>query len=57
MALDPKLRPNLSRAEPDAIARKRRTRNIALAIALFALVALFYAISVVKLGHPVSGAH
>ena len=43
---------NLSRATSELIARKRRGRNIALALALFALFALFYAITIVKLLRP-----
>ena len=39
---------NLSRAESQIIARNRRGRNIALGLALFALVALFYALTIVK---------
>lgn len=32
--------------------RRQRTKNIAVAAALFALVALFYLITLVKLGGP-----
>ena len=53
MALDPPL----TRAESDAVIRKRRGRNIALAVALLAFVVLFYAISVVKLTSPLPGHH
>ncbi|HEX3347786.1 MAG TPA: hypothetical protein VHS58_06755 [Acetobacteraceae bacterium] len=49
MVRDSELRTHLSRGESDAIARKRRGRNIALAVALLAFVVLFYAIAVVKL--------
>ena len=34
--------------------RRRRGRNIALLIALAALAAVFYAIAIVKLAHPLS---
>lgn len=40
---------HLSRAESDALAKRRRGRNIALLIALLSLSMLFYAIAVVKL--------
>ena len=39
----------LSRAESDAVARRRRGRNWAMLIVLLAIVALFFAISIVKL--------
>jgi len=42
----------LTRAESDALTRRRRGRNIAMLIALLALSALFYAIAIVKLGSP-----
>ena len=44
--------PPLSRAESDALAKRRRGRNIAMLIALLALALLFYAIAVVKLAQP-----
>jgi hypothetical protein len=39
----------LTRAESDALAKRRRGRNIALLVALLALAALFYAIAMVKM--------
>lgn len=39
----------LSRAESQAVARRRRGRNWALLAVLLAIVALFFAISIVKL--------
>lgn len=39
----------LSREESDALARRRRGRNIAMLLALLALAALFYAIAMVKM--------
>ncbi len=44
--------PSLSREESDALARRRRLRNRALLIALLALAALFYAITVAKMARP-----
>ncbi len=44
----------LTRAETDALMRRRRGRNVALLIALLALAIVFYAIAVVKLAHPLS---
>lgn len=44
--------PSLSRAASEALARKRRGRNLALLVALLALAALFYFISIAKLSHP-----
>jgi hypothetical protein len=41
--------PHLSRQQSEAIGRRRRVRNIALFVALLALAALFYAISIVKM--------
>jgi hypothetical protein len=41
--------PSLSRDESERIDRRRRARNWALLIALVALAALFYAISIVKM--------
>jgi hypothetical protein len=43
----------LSRAESQVVARRRRGRNWALLLVLLAVVALFFAISIVKL----SGQH
>jgi hypothetical protein len=43
--------PHLSRAESDAIEKRRRGRNIALLVVLLALAGLFYAISIVKMSH------
>jgi hypothetical protein len=39
----------LTRAESDALAKRRRGRNLALLLALLALAALFYAIAMVKM--------
>jgi len=39
----------LSREESDALAKRRRGRNIAMLIALLALSALFYLIAMVKM--------
>jgi hypothetical protein len=47
--LPPRL-PPLSRADSDALMRRRRGRNIAMLIVLLAVAALFYAIAMVKLG-------
>ena len=44
--------PPLSRADSEALAKRRRGRNIAMLIALLSLSALFYAIAVVKLARP-----
>jgi hypothetical protein len=45
--------PPLSREESDALIKRRRGRNIAVLVALLALTALFYAITVVRMGaHP-----
>jgi hypothetical protein len=41
----------LSRRESDALGRRRRGRNWMMLGVLVALVALFYAITLVKLGH------
>ena len=46
----------LSREESDALNRRRRGRNIALLVVLLGVAALFYAIAMVKLGHPDLGA-
>jgi ABC-type hemin transport system ATPase subunit len=44
---------HLSREESDALAKRRRARNLAVLAALLALTALFYAITVVRMGaHP-----
>ena len=42
----------LSREDSEALARRRRGRNIAMLIALLALCALFYLITLVKLHSP-----
>jgi hypothetical protein len=42
--------PPLSPAEAAELRRRQKGRNIALLIALLAVIALFYAISIVKLG-------
>jgi hypothetical protein len=47
---------HLSREESDALARRRRGRNIAMLVVLLAVAALFYAIAVVKLAAPHGGA-
>ncbi len=39
----------LSRADSEALARKRRGRNIAMLLALLALCAVFYAVTWVKM--------
>ena len=46
---------HLTRAESDALAKRRRGRNIAMLIALLGLSALFYAISIVKMGAHLGG--
>ena len=44
--------PPLSRAEMEALSRRRRGRNLAMLVALLALVGLFYLITIVKMsGH------
>jgi len=40
----------LSRAESQEVARRRRGRNIAMLVALLAVCALFYLITLAKLG-------
>jgi hypothetical protein len=42
---------HLTRDDSDRLARRRRGRNWAMLIALLALCALFYAITLVKLSH------
>jgi len=44
--------PMLSRDESEAIARRRRIRNRAMLVALLALSALFYAITLAKMARP-----
>ena len=47
------LQHHLTREESNALAKRRRGRNIAVMVALLALTALFYAITVVRMGaHP-----
>jgi hypothetical protein len=46
--------PPLSRAESEALARRRRGRNLVFLVALLGLAAMFYAIAVVKMAHPLS---
>ncbi|MBN8872287.1 hypothetical protein J0H58_11800 [bacterium] len=46
MAITP---PRPSTREAEEIRRRRRGRNLAMMLALFALVALFYAITIVKM--------
>jgi hypothetical protein len=43
--------PPLSPADAAELKRRQRGRNIALLIVLVAVIVLFYAISIVKLGH------
>lgn len=45
---------HLSRAESEALGRRRRGRNLAMLIGLVALAAIFYAIAMVKLAHPLT---
>ncbi len=47
--------PHLSRADSEALGRRRRGRNLALLAALIGLAALFYFISIAKLSHPDAG--
>ncbi len=54
---EPPFPPPLSREASAEFARKRRGRNIAMLVVLLAVAALFYAIAVVKLAHPLPGAH
>lgn len=42
--------PTPEQREAEAFRRRRRTRSIALAVVLAALVALFYAVTIVKMG-------
>ncbi len=49
--LDPEFPAPLSRAESIEFRRRRRGRNLAMLIALLALVALFYVITLVKMSH------
>jgi hypothetical protein len=49
--------PPLSRAESQALAKRRRGRNIAMLIALVGVAALFYAIAIVKLGGTLGAPH
>jgi hypothetical protein len=53
----PPFPPPLSREESAEFTRKRRGRNVAMLVVLVAVAALFYAIAVVKLAHPLAGAH
>jgi hypothetical protein len=46
--------PTPPRLTPDQLARQRR-RSVAIALALGALVLIFYAVSMVKVGMPVPG--
>ena len=43
---------HLTREQSDRIERRRRGRNIALMVALCAVIALFYAITIVKFIRP-----
>lgn len=54
MSMAPPLPQHLSRAESEALSRRRRGRNIAMLIGLIALAAVFYAVAMVKLAHPLS---
>ena len=49
--------PPLSRADSEALGRRRRSRNWVLVLVLFAVAALFFAISIAKLtpGHLLGG--
>jgi hypothetical protein len=47
--------PPLSREESLILAKRRRGKNLAMLVALFALAALFYAITVVKFHSVVGG--
>ncbi len=47
----PPMTDHLTRADSNQLARRRRTRNWAMLIALVALCVLFYAITVVKMAH------
>lgn len=49
--------PPLSHEESLALQRRRRGRNIAMLVALVALVALFYAMTLVKMARPELAAH
>ncbi len=49
MSSEPPRLPPLSRDASDALARRRRGRNIAMLVVLLAVAALFYAIAMVKL--------
>lgn len=49
--------PPLSRAESQALARRRRGRNIAMLVALVLVAVLFYAIAIVKLGGTLGVSH
>ena len=53
---DPPL-PPLSRADSDALGRRRRVRNIVVLLLLLGVAGLFYAIAIVKLtpGHLLGG--
>lgn len=57
MDVQPDIPPVLTREESVVIGRKRRGRNIAMLVALVAIVALFYAISLVKLANPDLSVH
>ena len=43
---------HLTRAESEAVTRRRRGRNLALLVGLLALAAIFYAVAMVKLAQP-----
>ena len=47
--------PHLSREESDALAKRRKGRNMAMLIALVAVSVLFYAISMVKMSAHLTG--
>jgi hypothetical protein len=47
----PEVPPHLSRAESDAIGRRRRGRNLAILAVLIAVVVLFYLMAIVKMSH------
>jgi hypothetical protein len=48
---------HLTRAESEALGKRRRGRNLAMLVALLLVAALFYAIAFVKLGGTLGGAH
>lgn len=57
MNLDNAPLPPLSRAESEALGRRRRSRNWVLVLVLFGVATLFFSIAIVKLtpGHLLGG--